>query len=490
MLIGLYTTRVVLHVLGQEDFGTYNAVAGIVLLFAFLSSTMATASQRFFAMELGVDNHIKLKQVFSINVLIFIGLALIIFVFSETIGLWYLKTKIVIPLDRVEAAGWVYQFAIITIMTNIITIPYLAIITAREKMQVYAYLSILEVAFKLGIVFVLIYIPTDKLKLYAVLMFIVQILISASYISYATLKFPECRIKYYWNKNMFKEVVGFAGWNVLGSLSMTARGQGVMQLLNQFFGVLMNAALSVSYQVYSALTRLVDGFFTAVRPQIVKSYSFDKEDTSGEMMKLVFQSSKFCFYLVLMISIPILIETKSILALWLNNKVPDSSLIFTRLMIITAIIESLAYPLITSINATGKIKKYQLFASTVILLILPVSYLFLKLGFPPQITMYVMIVAAVLAQIGRIYFMKSMLKMNVSHYLKQVIFPVSVVTILTFVLPLLFYRSFDASFWRIVGVTATTVVSSVFTIYFVGLTKTERMALKTFVISKIFKTLR
>jgi len=263
-----------------------------------------------------------------------------------------------------------------------------------------------------------------------------------------------------------------------------------MQLLNQFFGVLMNAALSVSYQVYSALTRLVDGFFTAVRPQIVKSYSFDKEDTSGEMMKLVFQSSKFCFYLVLMISIPILIETKSILALWLNNKVPDSSLIFTRLMIITAIIESLAYPLITSINATGKIKKYQLFASTVILLILPVSYLFLKLGFPPQITMYVMIVAAVLAQIGRIYFMKSMLKMNVSHYLKQVIFPVSVVTILTFVLPLLFYRSFDASFWRIVGVTATTVVSSVFTIYFVGLTKTERMALKTFVISKIFKTLR
>jgi len=400
--------------------------------------------------------------------------------------LWYFKTQMNIPADRMEAAAWVYQFAIFTFMVSIMTTPYLAIITAREHMQAYAYLSILEVVFKLAIVFLLVYFSIDKLKLYAVLLFAVQILISATYITYSTLKFPECKVKYYWNKIMFKEVFGFAGWSTMGALAMTMRSQGINLMLNSFFDVLINAARGVAFQIYSALNLFVHNFFTAVRPQIIKSYSADPEDKSGEMMKLVFQSSKFCYYLILMLSLPIFIETKSILELWLPN-VSDYTyyVIFTRLIIVNAVIESLAQPFITSIQATGRIKMYQIVTGSIILLNLPISYLFLRLGYPPQITMYIIIVITIIAHLSRIYFMKNMLKMNVLNYIKHVILPISGVTILTFVLPLLFYYSFSASFWRICGVAVVTVVSSAFIIYYIGLTKSERGVLKMFVLKKL-----
>ena len=484
MLITLYTTRVVLKVLGEVDFGTNEVIAGVVAMFAFLSGTMATAAQRFFAVELGVENYSKLKQLFSVNVLIFIFIALAIFILAETIGLWYFNNIMKIPPDRVEAAAWVYQFAVFTFMVSIITTPYLAIITAREQMQAYAYISILEVIFKLAVVFVLIYIPVDKLKLYAILLFVVQVLTSASYILYGTLKFPECKIRYYWNKNMFKEVFGFAGWSVFGALAMTVRGQGINLLLNFFFGVIVNSARGIAFRVYTALNLFIHNFFTAIRPQIIKSYSADNEDKSGEMMKLVFQSSKFCYYLILVLSIPILIETEAILSIWLT-KVPEYTIIFTRLVIINAIIESLANPFIASIQATGKIKRYQIVTGSIILMNLPISYLFLKMGSPPETTMIIVIVITVIAHLCRIYFMKRMLKMHIFHYLKRVILPVSEVTVLAFALPLLCYYSFSPSFWRIMGVTAVTLIASTVIIYYVGLSNSERTGLKGFVVSKL-----
>ena len=484
MLISLYILRVALQVLGAEDFGIFGVIGSIVSMFAFLSGTMATASQRFFAVELGVENHTKLKQVFSINVLIFVCLALAVFVLAETLGLWYFYTKMNIPDYRMEAAAWVYQFAVFTFMANIITTPYLAIITAREHMQAYAYISILEVLFKLGVVFLLLYFPIDKLKLYAVLLFGVQILISASYIIFSTVRFPECRVKYYWNTKMFREVLSFAGWSGMGALAMTVRSQGINLLLNFFFDVIVNAARTVAFQVYSALNMFVHNFFTAIRPQIVKSYSADPEDKSGDMMKLVFQSSKFCYYLIFVLSLPILIETKSILEIWLTT-VPEYTIIFTRLVIVNAIIESLANPFIASIQATGKIKMYQIVTGSIILLNLPVSYLFLKFGFPPQTTMVIIIIITILAHISRLYFMKSQLNMNILHYCKQIILPILTVTVLALVLPMLYYCSFTPSFWRIVGVTAVTAISSAFIIFFIGLTQAERTGLKTFVLSKL-----
>jgi hypothetical protein len=287
---------------------------------------------------------------------------------------------------------------------------------------------------------------------------------------------------------MFKEVFGFAGWSVLGALAMTIRSQGINQLLNLFFGVLVNAARGIAFQVYSALNQFVHNFFTAVRPQLIKSYSVDKEDKSGEMMRLVFQSSKFCYYLILVLAIPVLIETKSMLEIWLKKEiVPEYTLIFTRLIIINAMIESLANPFIASIQATGKIKVYQIVTASVILMILPVSYLFLKWGFPPQSTMYISIVITIIAHICRTYFMNKILKMNILNYTKQVILPISFVTILTFICPLLYTYCFNASFWRIVGVVVITMISSTLIIYYIGLTKIERNGLKMFIFSKIRK---
>ena len=284
---------------------------------------------------------------------------------------------------------------------------------------------------------------------------------------------------------MFKEMFGFAGWSLIGAMAMTGRSQGITLLLNYFFGVMINAAQGLASQVYNALNMFVNNFFTAVRPQIVKSYSVDPEDKSGEMMRFVFQSSKFCFYLILILSIPVLIETRSIFEIWLNKTVPDYAIIFTRLLIINAIIESLANPFIASIQATGKIKIYQIVIGSIILLNLPVSYLFLKWGAPPQTTMFIIVVITIIAQIIRIYFMNNLLKMNILNYYKQVILPISAVTILTFVFPLLFYYGFSASFWRIVGVAAVTVIGATVAIYYVGLTKSEREGLKKFVKSKV-----
>lgn len=484
MLITLYTLRVVLQTLGVEDYGTYNVVAGVVAMFAFLSGTMATASQRFFAVELGVENHTKLKQVFSVNVFIFIFLAIFIFILAETVGLWYFNTQMNFPPARVEAAAWVYQFAILTFMVNVLTTPYLAIITAREKMNVYAYLSILEVIFKLAIVFVLIYLPFDKLKLYAVLLLIVQCLISATYILYSTIKFPECKVKFYGNSAMFKEVAGFAGWSVFGALAMTVRSHGINLMLNSFFGVLVNAARGIAFQVYTALNLFVHNFFTAVRPQLIKSYSADNEDTSGEMMKLVFQSSKFCYYLIFVLSLPILIETEQILKIWLGN-VPEFTVIFTRLVIINAIIESLANPFIASIQATGKIKVYQIVTSSIILLNLPISYIFLKFGFQPEITMIVVIVISILAHISRLYFMRKLLKMNIITYCKKVLWVIFLVTLLISIFPMFWYYYFEPTFFRVIIISAITLLMSLIIIYFVGLTKTERRSLHTFVLTKL-----
>jgi len=287
---------------------------------------------------------------------------------------------------------------------------------------------------------------------------------------------------------MFKEVFGFAGWSVLGALAMTVRSQGINLLLNSFFGVLVNAARYFAFQIYTALNQFVHNFFTAIRPQIIKSYSADNEDKSGEMMKLVFQSSKFCYYLIFVLSLPILIETESILRIWLPV-VPEYTVIFTRLIIINAIIETLANPFLASIQATGKIKVYQIVTGTIILLNLPVSYIFLKLGMPPQSVMYVSIVITTIAHISRIYFMKMLLKMKVMNYVKQVILPILAVTALAFVLPVVYYYSFNPSFWRIVGVCGVTLISSAVIIFYIGLTKSERNGLKEFVLKKLKRNL-
>jgi len=482
MAIGLYTIRVVLKTLGVEDFGIFEVVGGIVAMLSFLSGTMASATQRFFAVEIGTENPQQLQRVFSLNVILYFLIAVVVLLIGETAGLWFFKTKMNIPAERMEAAFWVYHFSIFSFMVSILTIPYYALITIREKMSMYALVSILESIFKLLIVYLLVVFSYDKLKLYAVLSFIVTVLISLSYMIYVRIKFSESKLRFFWEKNLFKEILNFAGWSLFGALAAVLRNQGTNILLNLFFNPLVNAARGISYRVFNAINLFVHNFFTAIRPQILKSYSAGEKN---EMMGLVFQSSKFSYYLIMILSIPILIEMPSIMFLWLHE-IPEYVVLFTRLLIINAIIESLANPFMASVQATGKISKYQAVTGGIILLNLPVSYLFLRLGNPPQITMIISIIISVLAHISRIYFMKKLLQMSIIKYFKNVILPAFWVTLLALILPFCAYFCLKESMMRLGIVIIISLVSSFFGIYAVGLTKSERNVIKQKIYTLLF----
>ena len=482
MAIGLYTVRVVLNTLGVEDYGIYNVVGGIVAMLAFLSGTMASASQRFFAVEIANDNKPRLQQVFSLNVTIYWGIAIVVLFLAETVGLWFFKTQMNIPAERMQAASWVYQFSVFSFLVSIITIPYYALITIREKMSVYAYISILEAIFKLLIVYLLVLFSYDKLKLYAVLSLMVAILVSSSYILYVKIKFQESRYRFFWEKNLFKEIVNFAGWSLFGALAAVFRNQGINILLNLFFNPIVNAARAISYQVFDAINLFVHNFFTAIRPQILKSYSTGEKK---EMMALVFQSSKFSYYLIMILSIPLLIEMPEILRIWLKE-VPEYVILFTRLMIVNAIIESLANPFMAAVQATGKISKYQAVTGGLILLNLPISYFFLRLGYPPQITMIISITISVAAQISRILFMKKLLEMSIQKYFSSVIFPAFFVTILAILPPVSIYFGLTSSVTRLCLVIVLSVISSFLAIYLAGLTKSEKKVIKQNIQTKLF----
>lgn len=486
MAIGLYTVRIVLNTLGVEDFGIYNVVGGIVAMLTFLSGTMAAASQRFFAVEIANGNKQRLQQIFSLNLTIYWGIAIVVLLLSETLGLWFFKTQINIPAERMQAANCVYQFSVFSFIISIITIPYYSLITIKEKMSVYAYISILESIFKLLIVYLLVLFSYDKLQLYAVLSLIVTMFISSLYILYVKVKFQESRYRFFWEKNLFKEILNFAGWSLFGALASVFRNQGTNILLNLFFNPIVNAARAISYQVFNAINLFVQNFFTAIRPQILKSYNTGEKK---EMMTLVFQSSKFSYYLIMVLSIPLLIEMPEILLIWLKE-LPEYVVLFTRLIVINAVIESLANPFMAAVQATGKISKYQAVTGGIILLNLPVSYLFLRFGYPPQITMIISIAISVASQISRILFMKKLLQMSIQKYFSAVILPAFCVTILAILFPISIYFWLTSSVTRLCLVIVLSIISSFLAIYMVGLTKNEKKVIKQNIQTKLFRQKR
>jgi len=470
MVISLFTVRIVLHTLGIQDYGIYNVVGGIVVMFSFLSNTMANSSQRYFAFELGKEDYVRLKKVFSISFIVYVGIALVVLLLAETLGLWFLNTQMTIPPGRMEAANWIYQFSILSFLVTIVTIPYNAVIIAREKMGIYAYVSIIEAALKLLIVYLLVLFSVDKLKLYGVLLFAVTLIITGIYRTYCRRKFEECRFRFCWDKDFFKELIGYSGWNLYGALAGVFKNQGINILLNIFFGPVVNAARGVAYQVNSAINQFVSNFYTAVHPQITKSYAVGERK---EMMNLVFQSSKFCYYLMLFLSVPVLIETPFILKLWLTE-LPDYVVIFTRLVILNTLIDAMSYPLITAAQATGKIMKYQLIVGSFLFLNLPVSYIFLKFGFPPETTMYVSIVISIFCLFVRALMLRTMVGMSLRAYFTEVILMAFSVSVISLVLPGLIYFNLDENLLRLVTVTIASLLSTGITIWFLGLSKNER----------------
>lgn len=484
MLVSLYTSRVILNTLGIEDYGIYNVVGGVVTMFAFFNSAMSSATQRFLSYDIGKGDFIQLRKTFNATQIIHIGIAVLIFVLAETVGLWFVKTYLVIPPERLEAAIWVYHFSVLSFMVSVIQVPYNATIIAHERMNVYAYVSIIEVLLKLLIVFMLTWITYDKLKLYGILHFAVVFLIAAIYRIYTRKNFEETKFQIVRDKKLYKTLVSYSGWNLFGNIAGVAKGQGVNIILNMFFGPTVNAARGVAMQVQGAVNSFVSNFQMAVNPQIIKSYAADEKEY---MASLVIRSSKFSFYLLYILSLPIILEINQILKFWLKT-VPEYSSIFTVLVLVIILIDCVSGPLMTAIQATGKIKVYQAVVGTLQLLILPISFVFLKLGFTPEVTLYINISISSIALIFRLIFLFRIYKFPVLNFLNEVILVNVIIVLITFFVPLLIRNTMDESVLRLVIVLFISFTWSIFIIYYIGLNKIEKKAIinviRRFVFSK------
>lgn len=371
IIVGLYTSRVVLNTLGVNDYGIYNVVGGIVAMLAFLNSAMTAASQRFISFELGTQNLQKLKNVFCTSITIHITIACIIFIIAETLGLWFLNTHMNIPVDRMTAANWVYQCSILTFIITVISVPYNACIVAHEHMKAFAYISIIEVTLKLIIVYLLLILPTDKLIVYAILVLCISLIIRLIYSIYCKKNFKECTYQFKFNKRLFKEMFAFAGWSIIGNLGFSLKDQGSNIILNLFYGTAINAARGVALQVNGIINTFSNNFIMALNPQITKQYAAGH---IKESIQLVYAGCRYSFFLLSIISIPIIINLDYLLSLWLGT-VPTYTVEFLYFSLIAALINSMAIPLVTAMQATGKIKTFQITICIIMLCELPLAYI-------------------------------------------------------------------------------------------------------------------
>lgn len=483
LAVGLYTSRVVLQALGATDYGIYNIIGGVVVLFSFLNGSLTSATRRFLNFNLGKKDYEAVHKVFCMSMNIYFILAFVIFVLAETIGLWFVETKLNIPPERNYAASWVYQFTIITFIINLLRIPYNASITAYERMDFYAYISLAEVTLKLLVVYLLYTTSYDKLIVYAFLYTLIPFIITIIYKYYCKRKFETTRYKKIWDKNIFQQMFSFSGWSLFGSAANMSAQQGINILINLFHGVTANAAVGIANQVSSHVYQFISNFQIAFHPQIIKSYAAKE---TGAFYQLIFQSSKFSFYLMFLLSLPLMMTTQTLFELWLTE-VPQYAVIFCQLLLIFFLIECLATPLWMSIEATGQIKKYQIIISVCILLNFPLVYLSYKVGQPVYSAWIIRIIVHIITFIVRLLYMKIKLEFPIRQYIKKVILPIFIVAILSIPLPLLlviYLKKCILTFVIIVIVCLLVVISI---IYWIGLENTERNLINSIITKKIKK---
>lgn len=470
MLVSLYTSRIVLATLGEEDFGIYNVVGGVVAMFSFINMAMSASTQRYLTFELGKGNFENLRKVFCTSIHIHALISLIIVILAETIGLWFLYNKMTIPEARMDAAFWVYQLSVLSSVVMIMSVPYNASIVANEKMSAFAYISILEVLSRLVIVYLLLIWDFDKLKFYALLVFLVQVGIRIVYGAYCKRHFPETQYRWIWDGRLFKEMLGFASWNLWGNCAAVAFTQGLNLLLNMFFGPIVNAARAIAVQVQNAVNMFAANFQTAVNPQITKSYATQDYEY---MHTLIFKSSKFTFFLLWMLCLPIMLEANNILELWLK-KVPDYTAVFLCLILCVTMIDGMANSLMVAASSTGRVKLYQGVVGGILLCILPISYLVLKLGGNPPSVFVVHLCVCILAFIVRLLIIRPMIHLSLSHYFKSVLLPCMLVVAVSLLLPIGIRLALPENFWSFLLVCIASVLSVFLTTYFCGLSITER----------------
>lgn len=477
MCVTLYTSRVVLATLGIEDYGIYNVVGGFIGMFAFLNSAMSSSTQRYITFALGKGDSEYINNVFSTSIITHFIISIIVFTLAETIGLWFVIEKLVIPAERVSAAMVVYQCSVASTLIMIMTFPFNADIIAHEKMSVFAYMSIYEALTKLVIAFVLTIGNVDKLILYSILILLAQISVAFLYIGYCISNFEEAKIKWNWKKQLIKEMFAFTGWNMWGGLASALFGQGINILLNIFFGPAINAARGVSVQVQTAVQQFSTNFQMALNPQITKTYSSGNLDA---MHMLIYRSSKFTFFLLLCLILPIIIEIDTILAIWLKD-VPDSTNIFVCLMLVITLIDAVSNPFMISAAATGKVKVYQSVVGGLLLLIIPIAYIILKMGAAPYMVYVVHLCIACIAFVVRLLLIRPLVHLSIKTYAKKVFTPCIMVLIPSAITAFVIKKVLIGGLLVSIIAAAITCLSVVLYSYTLGLSKEEHM----FIINKI-----
>lgn len=481
MCINLYTSRIVLETLGVEDFGIYNAVGGLVIMFGFLNGSMTVSTRRFLNFELGTGNSQRLHEVFITSLNAYLILSLIIILLGETIGLWFVMEEMIIPKERMPAALWCYHVCIFTAVIEALSCPYISAIEAHEKMKSFAYIAILDAVLKLLLVYLLLVFDYDRLILYALLYAGEKILIRMVYHFYCVRNFEECKYKWLFNKGLFKEMAIFAGWNTFGNLSYVCYTQGLNLLLNVFFGPIVNAARGVAAQVEGTVGNLANNFQTAITPQITKTYASGQIE---EMHNLIYKGSRLTFCLLLIICLPLIVETPVVLGIWLKE-VPDGSVLFLRFLLISLLVEKNIGPLGTAVSSTGKIKKYETLVNSIKLSILPTAYLVLHLGGAAWTVFAVYLVFVVLAYAMCVRIAIPLLNMSAKEYFTKSIRPCFMVLILSSVVPLALKMVIPKGLFYSLLTIFITVIATVIASYIAGLSAEEKTLLKEYIRKKV-----
>ncbi|WP_205748791.1 MATE family efflux transporter [Emticicia sp. CRIBPO] len=484
MAVTLYTYRIVLNTLGVVDYGIYNVVGGIVTFFSFFSGTMASATQRFFSFALGQDNFEKLKKTFTVNLIIYVAIAIISLILLETIGLWFVNEKLHVPSERFESARLIFHFSVLTFISTIFTTPFMAIIIAHEDMKIYAYVSIVETILKLGLVFLLVYLPWDKLELYGILVYIVSVIIALTYIFICVRKYRECQFRqFYWDKGLLLEIVGFTGWTLFGQITTVGRNQAVTILLNQVFNPVVVAARAIAMNVTSQINLFSNNFNLGLYPPIIKSYAADEKK---EMFSLILNGSKITFFLMWVFALPLFLEMDTILKLWLKNP-PLESVLFTRLALVEVLINSISLPIVTAARAPGRMKIYEIVLGSIQIGILILSWIVLKIGAPAYSVFLVAIVANLIMFIARLFIVRKLIEFPLKPFFMGVVFPVSLVILLS-TIPSFVIHWYMAKglFFVFMSVISSMIFAST-SMYFIGMNKGEQEKVRSIIMKRFYK---
>ncbi|CAM5197498.1 hypothetical protein OURE66S_04531 [Oligella ureolytica] len=482
--LGLFTTRIVINALGIEDYGVYGVVAGLITMFGFMNAAMSSSTQRYLSFNLGLKDTKKLQQTFSTAVNIHLLIALVSFVLAEALGVWAINSLLDIPADRIIAANRVFQFSLVVFVFGIIQVPYHAAIIAHERMNAYAFISMTNAVLKLSAAYILLVAPVDRLILYSQLLAIIAIVSFVAYFVYVQIQFRDIKYIKYFDKKYYQEILSFSGWNLFGNIAAVARGQGINILINLFFGVALNAAYGVAMMMQGVLTQFASSIQQAINPQIIKSYAKEDKERTEQLMHI---SSKFSFYVMLILITPFYLNLNYVLSLWLGN-VPEYAAVFISYLMIVVLIEVLSNSLMIGLQATGDVKLYQLTVGAIVFLNFPLVYLVYSLYALPELAFVVLIALSVLSLYVRLLFVKKQMGYGLYRFYKGVMLNITLVLMVS--LPIvMFVSSFNnaSGLLKVLADVVLCVVVFVSWIYLLGMNRYEKEFIVKTIKEKVVK---